>query len=132
MTDRRTASTITNAELDQLYARIAEYENTITWHTTCTSCARILDSSIRETERAEKAEAAIARVRVLHREAYGCCEECTNSHAVLWPCPTIQALDTPAPAPAASEAPARACRIAAGGGFACPTHDPCTTCDKER
>lgn len=36
--------------------RLADYENRITWDTTCGSCARILDSSIRETERRERAE----------------------------------------------------------------------------
>lgn len=45
--------------------RLADYENRITWYTTCESCARILDSSIRETERAEQAEAALDRVRQL-------------------------------------------------------------------
>ena len=45
-------------ELDAL----AEYEHTINWMTTCTSCARILDSAYAETMRAETAEAALARV----------------------------------------------------------------------
>ncbi|MFE9432888.1 hypothetical protein [Streptomyces sp. NPDC006640] len=53
-------------ELAELRARVADYENRITWETTCGSCARILDSSIRETERAERAEAAVVRVRRLH------------------------------------------------------------------
>lgn len=39
------------------------------------------------------AEAAIARVRALHKEEYGCCAECTSVHAVPYPCPTIRALD---------------------------------------
>ncbi len=51
------------AELRTELASLAEYESTINWMTTCTSCARVLDSSIRETERAERAEAAIERVR---------------------------------------------------------------------
>lgn len=66
MTTRKTASTITDTDLDQLYERlahaeaaVADYENRINWHTTCASCARILDSSIRETERRERAEAAL-------------------------------------------------------------------------
>lgn len=45
-------------ELDAL----AEYEHTINWMTTCTGCARVLDSAYSETVRAEKAEAALARV----------------------------------------------------------------------
>ncbi|TGZ14712.1 hypothetical protein DV517_61950 [Streptomyces sp. S816] len=51
------------AELQPELDRLADYENRITWETTCEFCARILDSSIRETERRERAEAAIARVR---------------------------------------------------------------------
>lgn len=49
------------AELD----RLADYENRINWHTTCASCARILDSAYRETVRAETAEAALERVRAI-------------------------------------------------------------------
>ncbi|SOD80079.1 hypothetical protein SAMN06272781_6857 [Streptomyces sp. 1222.2] len=51
------------ARLRDGIARLAEYEHTINWHTTCTGCARILDSCIRDTERAERAEAALERVR---------------------------------------------------------------------
>lgn len=51
------------AELERELSAFAEYENAINWMTTCLSCARVLDSSIRETERAEQAEAAIERVR---------------------------------------------------------------------
>lgn len=109
MSDRKTASTINDAELDALYdqlaalrkvargycpacgrgdaaptvtdweqqkqradqaeAQVADYENRITWDTTCASCARILDSAIAETERRERAEAAIERVRAL-RDAW--------------------------------------------------------------
>lgn len=43
--------------------RIVDYENRITWETSCGSCARVLDSSILEHERAEKAEAAVEQVR---------------------------------------------------------------------
>lgn len=50
-------------ELERLRAQVAQYENTITWGTSCHGCARILDSSIRETERAEKAEAELARLK---------------------------------------------------------------------
>jgi hypothetical protein len=51
------------AERDRLAARVAELENAITWETTCLNCARILDSCYTETVRAEKAEAAVQRVR---------------------------------------------------------------------
>lgn len=65
--------------------------------------------SERMRERAESAEAAIERVRALHRnggssqgrtdEGYGyiknCCETCGEfgEYGVEWPCPTIAALD---------------------------------------
>jgi hypothetical protein len=53
------------ARLREGLDRLAEYENTINWMTTCTGCARVLDSCIRETQRAERAEAAADRVRDL-------------------------------------------------------------------
>lgn len=56
------------AELRTELAALAEYENTINWMTTCTGCARVLDSCIRETERAERAEAALARIARLADE----------------------------------------------------------------
>lgn len=65
MTIRHTVDSITSDALDQLYERLADYENRITWHTTCGSCARVLDSAIRETERAARAEVALARVRAV-------------------------------------------------------------------
>jgi hypothetical protein len=43
--------------------RFAEYENAVTWGTSCLNCARILDESIAEHERADKAEAEVARLR---------------------------------------------------------------------
>lgn len=52
-------------ELHRELAALVEYENAINWMTTCTGCARVLDSCIRETERAERAEAAIERARSL-------------------------------------------------------------------
>ncbi|MFE8961728.1 hypothetical protein [Streptomyces iakyrus] len=39
------------------------------------------------------AEAAVARVRALHTNGSGLCDECTGSHGVPWPCATIRALD---------------------------------------
>ncbi|MFR9794283.1 hypothetical protein ACL07V_37615 [Streptomyces sp. MB22_4] len=75
MTTRKTASTITDPELDQLHERlahaeaaVADYENRINWHTTCAGCARVLDSSIRETERAERAETARANAEAALRQ----------------------------------------------------------------
>jgi ribosomal protein L34E len=63
--DRRLAAimAVRDEARESLRATVAHYENTITWGTTCHGCARILDSSIRETERAEKAEAEPARLK---------------------------------------------------------------------
>lgn len=59
-TARRAVADAVLAELKRELDALAEYENTINWSTTCTSCARVLDSAY-----AERAEAAIARVRAL-------------------------------------------------------------------
>jgi hypothetical protein len=40
-------------------ARLAEYENAQSWGTSCTNCANMLDSSIADYERAEKAKDAL-------------------------------------------------------------------------
>ncbi|WP_327345971.1 hypothetical protein [Streptomyces europaeiscabiei] len=40
-------------------------------------------------------KAAIDRVRALHANEHGCCAHCTRADAVLFPCPTIEALDEP-------------------------------------
>lgn len=44
-------------------AKISDYENCITWDTTCASCATHLDASYAEHCRAEIAEALIAQIR---------------------------------------------------------------------
>lgn len=59
----RGAMEIRDRELEQLRAKVAEFDHIINWHTTCASCARILDSAYQETVRAEKAEAALAVLR---------------------------------------------------------------------
>ncbi|KOV86086.1 MULTISPECIES: hypothetical protein [unclassified Streptomyces] len=128
MTDRKTASTITDTELDQLYAELAALRAVARGY--CPHCGRgdaaptvedweqerqsagfwfdqhkrARQSAADQRQRAKRAEAAITRVRDLHREEYGLCDECTGSHGVPWPCPTIQALDQPAPATAATRA----------------------------
>jgi hypothetical protein len=96
VTDRKTASTITDIELDQLYDQLAALREVSRGY--CPHCGRgdcTPDVDAYEQQRAGRvrAEAALARTRALHCEEYGCCAECTNSHAVLWPCPTIRALD---------------------------------------
>jgi hypothetical protein len=83
------------AELKREMDALAEYENAITWLTTCLACARVLDSGIRETERAERAEAAHDAVRKLHERDPDAdyCAVCSNHGDTTWPCATIQALD---------------------------------------
>lgn len=49
------AAPVLAAELAELRTKIAEYENAVTWNTSCLSCAKTLDSSIAEHERAERA-----------------------------------------------------------------------------
>jgi hypothetical protein len=46
-----------HAEVERLRAIVADYENRINWNTTCKQCATYLDSSIKDYERAERAEA---------------------------------------------------------------------------
>jgi len=50
-------------------------------------------AEILRVRQATPAEAAIARVRALHREEYGCCAECTHESGVPSPCATIRALN---------------------------------------
>lgn len=52
----RGAMEIRDRELEQLRAKVAEFDHIINWHTTCASCTRILDSAYQETMRAEGAE----------------------------------------------------------------------------
>ena len=62
--DTATARTlITGALLAELGRRLGEYEDAITWNTTCISCARVLDSAYAETVRREQAEGKLAAVR---------------------------------------------------------------------
>ena len=43
-------------------AKLLEYENAITWHTSCLSCSAFLDRANAERERAERAEARLAAI----------------------------------------------------------------------
>lgn len=52
-------------ELERLRRNVADYENTISWDTTCREHARLLDECRRQEERAEQAEAALASARNL-------------------------------------------------------------------
>lgn len=48
---------------DVAETRLAELENALSWQTSCTSCAAVLDSSYREHCRREEAEEKMAQVR---------------------------------------------------------------------
>lgn len=84
---RHTADTITDDELDQLYAELAEYRNATTWQTNCLSCSRTLDSAYRETMRAEQAEAELAEntgvLQALRRQRDGAEADLKHAEAAL-------------------------------------------------
>jgi hypothetical protein len=66
--------------------RLAELENAITWDTSCTSCARILDSAYAETTRREAAEAKLAAIgERCHRSRYspGCIGHSVDAADIL-------------------------------------------------
>ena len=58
-----------DAEIGKLRTALAEYENAITWDTTCLNCAHLLDQCYAETRRAEQAEERGQRIRALADEA---------------------------------------------------------------
>ena len=61
--DAATARTLISAALlKEITRRVREYENMIDWHTSCTACARTLDSFYAETVRREAAEARLAAI----------------------------------------------------------------------
>lgn len=109
MTVRKTASTITDLELDQLYDALDTLRAVARGY--CEHCGRgdatpPPEAYEEQRARAARAEAAVARVRALHQrnEHSGNCEHCSErdypDYAVRSPCPTIQAIDQPAPAAA--------------------------------
>ena len=57
------------AERDAALARVAEYEQGITWGTTCLNCSKLTSACYDMTVRAEKAEATVERVRAM-RDRY--------------------------------------------------------------
>jgi hypothetical protein len=61
--DLRTAIEAEQADADEAYARLADYENRLSWETTCGEHARLLDACRAADERAEKAEAELRGVR---------------------------------------------------------------------
>lgn len=63
---RRQVEATIRAQFDRAEAaeaRLLELENAASWMTSCTSCARVLDSAYAETMRREQAEALLAEVR---------------------------------------------------------------------
>jgi hypothetical protein len=50
---------------EQAEERLAELEGALNWQTSCLACARVLDNSIAEHERAEQAEAGARRLKGL-------------------------------------------------------------------
>lgn len=50
-------------EIAKLRKQVAEHEGALTWGTSCLACSKVLDSSIKETFRAEKAEEELAKLR---------------------------------------------------------------------
>ena len=53
------------ARAEAAEGKLLEYENAITWGTSCLSCSRTLDTSIAEHERAERAEGKLAELRAV-------------------------------------------------------------------
>jgi hypothetical protein len=103
---RPTASSITDQQLDDLYAEVERMKLLIAASESdghaVRMAAQYAEKAIENGERAEQAEAAIARVRALHYQDGAHCAVCTEDFGRLnadWPCPTIRALDEPAPGP---------------------------------
>jgi hypothetical protein len=81
------------AILDGLGAALAEGGTLLDWDALAGAAAATVMAEILRVRQATPAEAAIARVRALHREEYGCCAECTHESGVPSPCATIRTLD---------------------------------------
>lgn len=120
MPDRIPLDNLTSDALDQLYAErdalasdLAELTRArqhaaftfcpqLVGHVTVAEFARKISEKrtaiaqrAEAVQYAEEAAGSLDRIRQLHRNEYGCCSECTAEAAVLWPCPTIRALDKP-------------------------------------
>jgi len=54
-------------DVPRLLAMIKDYERGINWNTTCTNCAKLLESSHADYERAEKAEADVEIAKRVHQ-----------------------------------------------------------------
>ncbi|MGW1433106.1 hypothetical protein ACWD6K_31360 [Streptomyces sp. NPDC002431] len=94
LVDRARRRNILPAELDQLADGIEELHAS----RAVRMAAQYADRAVENGKRAEHAEAALARVRALHRDAYaGSAEAGTSCTAGCgaWPCPTLTTLDGP-------------------------------------
>lgn len=101
MTDRKTASTINDTELDQLYADLADTREQL--RLTDAMRQQNLDAAAAAIQRAEHAEAAIARAREVEehwRHAFMARGNAGGAHALAL---VRAALAEPAPAPAGTE-----------------------------
>lgn len=61
--DHETRWETERAAREKAEARVAELENALNWQTSCLACAKMLDSSIADHDRAEAAEAQVAALR---------------------------------------------------------------------
>lgn len=99
MTQRIRLDDLTSDQLDALYEQLDKAEQETT--ATATAAAHLTSLVL---DRAERAEAAIARVRALHQcvgvvaaAEFGNPPDCAICGPNCWPCSTIRALDEPAP-----------------------------------
>ncbi|WP_336214466.1 hypothetical protein [Nonomuraea sp. LPB2021202275-12-8] len=101
-------------DLETAKALVANYENGITWHTTCNNCATLLDSSYAETVRAERAEARLALVDQAHQPI-------TTERLV--PCTVHESyLIVPSGCAMCAKRPTEVCK-AGCGDWPCATHE---------
>jgi chromosome segregation ATPase len=61
----RGAQAAAEADLAALREKLASYDSAISWATSCTGCATLLDACTEERERAEQAEAKLAAIETL-------------------------------------------------------------------
>lgn len=97
---RRTADTINDDALDRLYAERDELRTR--FQNQAQAATELIDQLRTTEEKLVAARSTIDRVRALHQRwdaSPGDCAHCITGpgNLVPWPCPTIQALDTPEP-----------------------------------
>jgi hypothetical protein len=60
--EQHCSATMAEHFLAKMLGRLVQLENALEWGTSCLSCAAVLDSSIRDHERAERAEGKLAEL----------------------------------------------------------------------